>query len=598
MDKYTDRSHPEYIPGTFNIYASGVPGTPVNDAFKVLKKDKNDVVLIPQPSDSPNDPLNWPKWRKLIHFGLLSFVTAFTAATSNDAGATQDSLNEIYGISYDSMNTGAGVLFLGVGCATLLLAPLSSLYGRKITYLICTTLGLFGAMWFALARRTADTIWSQLFVGISESCAEAQVQLSLNDIYFQHQIGSVLTVYILCTSIGTFLGPLIAGYIASLATFRWVGWVATIISGGLLIALIFGLEETYFDRNRYVTPLNPKLRSLNDDPNTSDNRSAYSVSEKMKGLAAMQTRERNITEEDIVNDNEMHDNTSEGQIDDKANDVEGKFEDDLIDNLRDGKSEGLLPYHKRIAIITKATNLKGWGLKQYFKYLFFNLRMLLFPPVWLSGLFWGIQDVFLSFYLTTEDTYFYDPPWNYSDYGVAIMNVPTLIGAVIGCVYAGIFSDYFVLWMARRNNGILEAEYRLYFSLAAALIGPAGLLMFGIGSDRSLPWQVIYVGLGFIGFSWGCSGDIAMAYLMDCYPDMVLEGMVCTAIINNSISCIFTFVCSDWLDASGTENTYIALAVINFGIALLALPSFYYGKRIRKWTKEWYNQSVDLRDVL
>lgn len=223
---------------------------------------------------------------------------------------------------------------------------------------------------------------------------------------------------------------------------------------------------------------------------------------------------------------------------------------------------------------------------------------MLYPPVWLSGLFWGIQDVFLTFYLTTEESYYYDPPWNYSDYGVAIMCVPTLIGAVIGCIYAGIVSDYFVLWMARKNNGILEAEYRLYFSFATAFIGPAGLLMFGIGTERALSWQVIYVGLGFIGFSWGCSGDIAMAYLMDCYPEMVLEGMVCTAIINNSISCIFTFVCSDWLSASGTENTYIALAVINFAITLLALPSFIYGKRIRLWTKKWYNDSVDLRDFL
>lgn len=87
-----------------------------------------------------------------------------------------------------------------------------------------------------------------------------------------------------------------------------------------------------------------------------------------------------------------------------------------------------------------------------------------------------------------------------------------------------------------------------------------------------------------------------MAYLMDCYPDMVLEGMVCTAIINNTISCIFTFTCSDWLAASGTENTYIALAVINFGITAFALPMYYYGKRIRLWTKRWYLQSVNLRD--
>lgn len=584
MDKYTNRHHPDFIPGTFNIYHSKSLENGVIHGSR-LKKDKNGVLLIPQPSDSPNDPLNWSKLRKGVHFLLMAFITAFTAATSNDAGAAQDSLNEIYGISYDSMNTGAGVLFLGIGWATLFLAPLANLYGRKITYLICISMGLFGALWFALAKRTTDTIWSQLFVGISESCAEAQVQLSLTDIYFQHQLGSVLTVYILATSIGTFLGPLIAGYIASLTNFRWVGWCAVIISGGLLLWIVLGCEETYFDRKLYVTPLTSQKSFDGIEDGSSYQNSSPPRFDNKKTLS------ENIP--DVKEKDEMlHDDSNEA-----TNRIhEGQEMCEVGEELIDGAKEKLKPYYKRIQITTKSSNLRGYGLKQYFKYVGFNLRMFLFPPVWLSGLFWGIQDVFLSFYLTTEDTLFYDAPWNYSDYAVAIMNVPTLIGAVIGCFYAGVISDYFVLWMARKNNGILEAEYRLYFAVATGIICPTGLLMFGIGAQRQLPWQVIYVGLGFIGFGWGCSGDIAMSYLMDCYPEMVLEGMVCTAIINNTISCVFTFVCSIWLDASGTENTYIALAVINFAVTMLALPMYLYGKRIRKWTKKWYNESIDIRD--
>ncbi len=35
-----------------------------------------------------------------------------------------------------------------------------------------------------------------------------------------------------------------------------------------------------------------------------------------------------------------------------------------------------------------------------------------------------------------------------------------------------------------------------------------------------------------------------MAYLMDCYPEIVLEGMVGVAVINNTLACIFTFTVS------------------------------------------------------
>ncbi|ODQ77295.1 hypothetical protein BABINDRAFT_15547 [Babjeviella inositovora NRRL Y-12698] len=544
---YTD----DFIPGTINILSNDGNTQVGLRRLKTVKHGKQEIILSPQPSESPNDPLNWSTTRKIGHFVLVSYITGLTAAIANDALAAQTSLNEVYGISYAAMNTGAGVLFLGIGYATLVFAPLSSLYGRRITYLICILSGLLGNVWFATSTKTADTIWSQLFVGVSEACAEAQVQLLLSDIFFQHQLGSVLTVYILATSIGTFLGPLFAHLISSSQGFRWVGWWAVIICGGSLIVLIFGLEETYFDRKLYT------LAGESDYP----------------------------------------------QVDVQVDDTKGlEDEPDVSDMERctitngDGSSEPLLPYRKRIRLITKATNLKGYGFKQYWRYFVMNLKIFTFPAVWLSGLLWGTQDLLLSFYLTTQDSKFYDEPWNLSETGVALMNIPTLIGACIGCLYAGVLSDYHTLWLAKRNNGVQEAEFRLWLSFLTLVVSPTGLLLFGICTGREFPWPAIYVGLGFIGFGWGASGDLAMSYLMDAYPELVLEGMVGVAIINNTTACIFTFVCSLWLDSAGTEKSYIALAVVNFAVICLIIPFLKWGKTWRIKTKDAYLRYVELRE--
>ena len=75
-----------------------------------------------------------------------------------------------------------------------------------------------------------DSIFRQLFVGASEACAEANVQLSLSEIFFQHQRGTVLGIYVLSTSIGTYLGPLIGGFVADRLGWRWIGWFSVIIS--------------------------------------------------------------------------------------------------------------------------------------------------------------------------------------------------------------------------------------------------------------------------------------------------------------------------------------------------------------------------------
>lgn len=508
------------VPGTVNILDSG-------DAH--AKKNDKGIVLLPQPTDLPNDPLNWSTSRKAWHFILLSFICALTAAVSNDASAAQESLNEIYGISYDSMNTGAGVLFLFIGWLCIFFAPASSLYGRRITYIICLLAGTLGLVWFATSTKTSDTIWLQAFVGMSEACAEAQVQQSLSDIFFQHQLGSVLTVYILATSVGTFLGPLIAHLISQAQTFRWVGWWGAIICGATLLVVIFACEETVFDRS-----------------------------------------EVEVSSEDSL-------------VDKKDESTE------VTTSVDTSKS-----YWSNIALITPSPYLEGYGFRQYITRFVVYFKVFTLPAVWISGLLWGLQDAYMSFFLTTQDTFFYDEPWGYSETGVAIMNVATLTGAVFGCYMSGIVSDKHVLWMAKRNNGVLEPEFRLYLLFITLVVSPLGLLLFGLGADHAWHPAAVYIGLGCIGFGWGSIGDTAMSYLMDAYPQIVIQGMVGVSIINNTLACVFTFTCSLWLDAAGTSNTYIALAVIDFVSIAFIVPTLKWGKTWRWRSAGLYRELVTL----
>lgn len=562
----------DYIPGTTNIFSSSDDSSS-NHTGRPLKKNKKGVILLPQPSDSPNDPLNWSTPRKLWHFLVVCYITGLTAAISNDAGAAQDSLNEFYGISYDAMNTGAGVLFLFIGWSCIFFAPASSLYGRRITYLICLLAGTLGSVWFALSKRTADTIWSQAFVGMSEACAEAQAQQSLADIFFQHQLGSVLTVYILATSVGSFLGPLIAHLISESQTFRWVGWWGAIITGATLLVVFFTCEETVFDRSKYfpVYESPEEAVAVTDDPKRDTTR----IDEKKEELTS-----GNAGDSDLVVVRTRKTSRNDAPM----------IEDKEASILKEKRNS----YWKQIALITPSDYLEGYGVKQYIKRFLVYFKVFTLPAVWLSGLLWGLQDAYMSFFLTTQDTFFYDAPWNLSETGVAIMNVATLIGAVIGCFMSGYLSDKHVLWLAKRNNGVFEPEYRLYLLFITMIISPVGLIMFGVGADRAWPGWVVYGGLALIGFGWGSVGDTAMSYLMDAYPEIVIQGMVGVSIINNTLACIFTFTCSLWLDSSGTQNTYIALAAIDFVTIAFIIPTFYYGKSWRKWSKGLYIELVEL----
>lgn len=71
---------------------SHVPGTVLLDdqaahvatssGLKHGKGRNGRIVLAPQPSDSPNDPLNWPLWKKEINIYILCFGAVLNCATN------------------------------------------------------------------------------------------------------------------------------------------------------------------------------------------------------------------------------------------------------------------------------------------------------------------------------------------------------------------------------------------------------------------------------------------------------------------------------------------------------------------------------------
>ncbi len=602
MEKYTDRRHPKYVPGTYSIYSSAVirqmhkevmkrrdsqrsstitEGTNSLSAHSLSMstnlnshgvekftmqphdlglhydyrfdpkvplemipelKTRFGVILLPQPTNSRNDPFNWAWYRKAVHFLILMILTAVTAAITNNASTPQESINDLTGISYDALNNSAGVLFISIAISTWLYAPLASLCGRKLSFLIGMLFGMAGSIWYARMQNVGDSFGSQFLIGLSEGCTEAQVQLCLSSIFFRHQVGAVITIYVLSYSLGTYLGPLVANYVSENSSFRWVGWANAIASGVSLFIVIFLFEEDSFNYTRF----------------------------------------KHHTREAILN-------FSLAQHGIVSND----------DDLTLGYFDKKWPLWKRLAPVKESAEriLRSPRkfLSSYFRLLYFNVKCIWFPPVLFAGIIWGLQNAILTFYLTTEDTYFYSAPFNYSSETVACMNIPLIIGSTIGCIYSGSLTDYFVLWLARKRRGIVESEFRLLFMFLSGMIGAAGLLMFGLGVVEQLNWRVFYIGLGFIGYMFSSASNISMLYVLDTYDELILETLVAVAFINNLLGCIFTFACSPWLQHAGTKNTYIALAAITLGLTLITVPYLIWGKKWRKMTKSSYNEMIEVR---
>lgn len=62
----------EHVPGT-SLLQDVIPSETAH--LKKGSGSDNNVVLIPQPSSSPNDPLNWPLWQRDLILILFCYLT-------------------------------------------------------------------------------------------------------------------------------------------------------------------------------------------------------------------------------------------------------------------------------------------------------------------------------------------------------------------------------------------------------------------------------------------------------------------------------------------------------------------------------------------
>lgn len=71
------------------------------------------------------------------------------------------------------------------------------------------------------------------------------------------------------------------------------------------------------------------------------------------------------------------------------------------------------------------------------------------------------------------------PPYNFKPSMAGLAYISAWVGVGLGFVFTGTFGTWFVTRMARRNNGIMEPEYRLWLSVASAISVGFGMILWG-----------------------------------------------------------------------------------------------------------------------
>ncbi|KAI1408295.1 MFS general substrate transporter [Hypoxylon sp. FL1857] len=510
-------AHEEDIPGTVNVRA--VEG---DDAYL-------GQALFPVPAEDPNDPLQWPKPKKITILVIMSFYSFLGNAILLGPGPYLTLWSETFGISPGDASTLISYPNLAYGFSSLILVPLYLKIGRRPVMLGSLLAFIAGLAGCSRAQSFGELMaWRVIHSFGAGICEALPVQL-VNDIFFLHERGKHIGYYTFGMCFAA-MGTIPAAYmLPTKYSWRLFFYVGLAFACALFIVAFLVVEETSYDRKAHM--------NRDVSPDRSD--------------------------EIIFHSSE-------------------KPDDAIVEQA------AVTPDRK-----TYLETLRPWGRidpeVHAFTLMWRSFTYYLIPQVlWVVtsfGTIIGLGALAFNYVFPIKIT---APPYNWPESSSGVQSLGSLLGFILALPFTS-SSDRLAGYLTRKNNGIREAEMRLGVMLPAMLIGPAGLVVYGLTAEFNLHWIGYFFGSGLASFGGYFYYCFTLAYAVDSYNSNTSEMLIAINVGKQAVSFGLGFGVLDWV----LERGYATIIAGAFGGVFLAnnlmlILFMLRGKQIRRFmSKSW-----------
>lgn len=160
----------EQVPGTsFMSDQEDLPPEYAEVPRELLKHGKGrfaNVILVPQPSDSPNDPLNWPQWKKELILLIVGLSAAVVGAFGPMLSPGFVEISAQLNITVEILSQATAWLILTIGLGLFLTNPLAKIYGKRPIYILAICIMFACSVWGAKADTYNSFLASRVISGI------------------------------------------------------------------------------------------------------------------------------------------------------------------------------------------------------------------------------------------------------------------------------------------------------------------------------------------------------------------------------------------------------------------------------------------------
>ncbi|KAF3763023.1 MFS general substrate transporter [Cryphonectria parasitica EP155] len=198
--------------------------------------------------DAPSDPLNareWPLWYRMWAIAAVSYSTWVVVLYSTSYTAAIPGLMVAFDEPQQSVATlGVTTYLLGLAVGSLIVAPMSELFGRRPVYLLCLTVSTLLVLPCALATGLAEIVVVRFFGALFASVMVCNGAGTIADISTDDDRAMYMSLWSIAPLNGPVTGPLIGGFVYQYLGWRWDNWLVLILSG-VAVLLMATVKESY-----------------------------------------------------------------------------------------------------------------------------------------------------------------------------------------------------------------------------------------------------------------------------------------------------------------------------------------------------------------
>lgn len=134
------------------------------------------------PEHDPRNPRCWPLWYKVFVIFTKSYSTTAVVLYSTAYTSSLDGIISYFGVTRIVATMGLTVFLLGMAVGSVVVAPLSEMYGRRPIYLISIVIFVVLLLPTALAHNYASILVPRLLSGIAASALVTNSPGTVNDL--------------------------------------------------------------------------------------------------------------------------------------------------------------------------------------------------------------------------------------------------------------------------------------------------------------------------------------------------------------------------------------------------------------------------------